>query len=299
MWSTSCGQVESQYKDAFIQGRYVYDVTVSASLYDDNDRNVTIQPLDPSAMPMVIVGKPSRPHEPNRLKATLESLPVVGPMLMPSPSPPPIFEAGALVACPRSLRLRLLAHNGTIPITRRLTSSVVVSLVDTDAAPGTAPGTASPRYEGLELRVAGIMLEGALADDVDVEEEIEVEVQEEEEVPGLVPESEFPIEEIISILSSLAVAAAGSEFVRKYVKPQEYAMQKAKEAESKKAQLEKNRADQALRAILATPVEEVEIEAAKLAIDEAHEANVMNSLIEKTFEHLQLAVIVQLMGPHI
>jgi len=107
-----------------------------------------------------------------------------------------------------------------------------------------------------------------------------------------------PIEVYIAILSSLAVAAAGSEFVRKYVKPEEYAMQKAKEAEAKNAQLEKNRADQALRAILATPVEEVEIEAAKLAIDEAHEANVMNSLIEKTFEHLQLAVKVQLMDPH-
>ena len=57
-------------------------------------------------------------------------------------------------------------------------------------------------------------------------------------------------------------------------------------------------ADAAVRALIATPCDEVDIEGAKLTIDEAHEANVMRSLIEKAFEHVQQAVDVQLMEPH-
>ena len=76
------------------------------------------------------------------------------------------------------------------------------------------------------------------------------------------------------------------------------AKQKAKEGEKKAAQLEKNAADAAVRALIATPCDEVDIEGAKLTIDEAHEANVMRSLIEKAFEHVQQAVDVQLMEPH-
>ena len=86
--------------------------------------------------------------------------------------------------------------------------------------------------------------------------------------------------------------------MRKHVKPEEYAKQKAKEGDKKTAQLAKNSADTAVRALVATPVDKVDIEAAKLAIDEAHDANVMRSLIEKAFEHVQKACEVQLMAPH-
>ena len=73
----------------------------------------------------------------------------------------------------------------------------------------------------------------------------------------------------------------------------------AKEGQKKEAQLMKNSADAAVRAIITTPVTDVDIEEAKLAIDEAHDANVMQSLIEKAFEHVQTAVQVQLMDPHV
>ena len=103
---------------------------------------------------------------------------------------------------------------------------------------------------------------------------------------------------VISTLAAVSMAAASSEFGRKHVKPEEYAKQKAKEGEKKQALAEKNAADTAVRELAATPVEKVDIEAAKLVLDEAHDANVMRSLVEKAFEHVQRAVEVQLIEPH-
>ena len=347
----------------------VYHVHVSSSLLDNSDRNVTVVPMSAGA-PTIIVGRDKQPAPSNRL---LSAIPILGPLLSPLPPPPrDAVESGENVACPRPLRLRLLAHNGTVPIQRVLTSSIVVSVVHASAAAaaeqertdagGGGMGPVEPD-DGLDVRIDGLMLEGAHGDDTPVEEEIEVEIMEEEEVEGVTAEFELPIAEIISALAALSMAAASSEFVRKHVKvreppphpqppsqsksltgeqqapsedrpslrplcyypriprlrasppsclllprailclfafaqPEEYAKQKAKEGEKKAAQLEKNAADAAVRALIATPCDEVDIEGAKLTIDEAHEANVMRSLIEKAFEHVQQAVDVQLMEPH-
>ena len=115
--------------------------------------------------------------------------------------------------------------------------------------------------------------------------------QEEEEV-----EFSIPLEEIVSLVAAVATAAASSEFVRKHVKPEQYAQMKAKEAQKKEALAERNGADAAVRALLGTPVDKVDIEAGKGVINDAEDAKVMPSLVQKALEHVQKAINVQMMG---
>ena len=273
----------------------VYDIAVSVSLFDRRDRNVSITPVHAGAA-RVIVGDDKPPPAATGLAA----LPGIGALLAPTSSVQPMVKSGSFTttACPRPLRLRLLAHDGIVPVTRVLTRSAIVTRVADGRGNGGGAGGERGGGEGLELSIDAVMLEGAAADDAAVEEEIEVEINEEEEVEDVMPDFKIPWEEIISLLAAVSTAAASSEFVRMHVKPEEYAKQKAKEGDKKTAQLAKNSADTAVRALVATPLDKVDIEAAKLTIDEAHDANVMRSLIEKSFEHVQKAVEVQLMAPH-
>ena len=106
----------------------------------------------------------------------------------------------------------------------------------------------------------------------------------------------MPLEEITSVLAAVATAAASSEFVRKHVKPETYAKQKAREGDKKAAADARSGADMKVKAILGTPVEELKIEEAKQSINEAELSGVLPSLIDKAVEHTQEAIEKQMMG---
>lgn len=62
----------------------------------------------------------------------------------------------------------------------------------------------------------------------------------------------------------------------------------------KAAQLGNRKAEQQVRALLATPLLDLDIEKAKDTIEEAEEANVMPSLIDKAVEHTEEAAEAQM-----
>ena len=82
--------------------------------------------------------------------------------------------------------------------------------------------------------------------------------------------------------------------VRSQINPEAYAAGKAREGARKSAQLGRNTAEQAVRALLATPLMEVNVEEAKTVIEEAEEANVLPTLIDKAVEHVQDAAEAQM-----
>ena len=102
----------------------------------------------------------------------------------------------------------------------------------------------------------------------------------------------------IELIQALATAAAASELVRMQVKPEQHAAAKAVESAKVQQLNERSKAEARLKAIVETPAPQVDIEEAKIAIDDAEEARVLPSLIHKAVEQLQKAVEVQLMLPH-
>jgi len=80
------------------------------------------------------------------------------------------------------------------------------------------------------------------------------------------------------------------------VKPEAYAKQKAREGDKKAAADARSGADMLVKKLLATTLDEVDIEEAKKIIDDAEDAGVLPSLIDKAVEHTQAAVEMQLMG---
>lgn len=82
--------------------------------------------------------------------------------------------------------------------------------------------------------------------------------------------------------------------MRSQVKPEEFKRQKASEGARKAAQLGNRKAEQQVRALLATPLLDLDIEKAKDTIEEAEEANVMPSLIDKAVEHTEEAAEAQM-----
>ena len=106
------------------------------------------------------------------------------------------------------------------------------------------------------------------------------------------------LENLASLIGLLATVAASSDFVREHVRPAEFAQGKAREAAKKQAQLGRHGADAAIRRLLATPVDQVDVAAALEAIEAAEEQDVLGSLIDKAALHTQHAAQMQvLQGP--
>ena len=263
----------------------------------------------------------------------LEQIQPLVKMFSPKPVPAWKSDANATSACPRPLRLRLLPlgcdHKGCNGTHDHPTSQSVgltyldgqeraESLARARVLTGTSgynnawahnrseeaidimlAAASRPSLEQLDIGIDAIELEGRYADNShpeydDVEFSFEYE-EEEEEAEEEEKEFEIPLEEITSLLAALATAAAGSEFVRKHVKPDEYAKMKAREGNKKDAQLARGGAEAAVTAIMKTPLEKINIEEAKKVIDEAEDASVLASMIDKLALRVQEAVELQLM----
>ena len=72
--------------------------------------------------------------------------------------------------------------------------------------------------------------------------------------------------------------------------PKGYAAAKAKESYKKEKQLAASGADMAIRKLLATPVEKVDVAHAMLVIEEAEAQGVLASLIDKAAMHTERAI---------
>jgi hypothetical protein len=107
---------------------------------------------------------------------------------------------------------------------------------------------------------------------------------------------EFPIEEVAALAATTATIAASSDFVRKHVKPAEYTAGLAREAGKKAAKglvPEPKPEELVILRLLQTPLLELEIEAAMVAIEAAEDAMVDGNLIDQAVEHTQQAVEAQ------
>ena len=100
--------------------------------------------------------------------------------------------------------------------------------------------------------------------------------------------------EIAALAAAASTAAASSGFVRKHVKPEEYAKDVAKEGARKEQQLGRNKAEGEIRALIERPLAELDVAEAKKAIEAAEEAGVLPSLIDKAVERTQDAAELQI-----
>ena len=270
-----------------VEVRRAYDVTVSLSLLDETERNISITPLSDDA-PFMSEGKP-RKFRPVTLadKAgvvvdKIFTLPVIK-NFKPSPPPPAWLSdpSSATAACLQPLRLRILPFNNTHD--HPITQSVAISLQETN---------------GLGVSLDAIALEGRPATE-EWEEGAweEFEFEDEEEAAEVEHEQAgFPIEEVTAVLAAIATAAASSDFVRAQIKPEEYAKQRAREAAKKEALKSRNGAENEVKALIGTPLDRVDIAEAKRIIEEAEDGKVLPSLIDKAVVHVQDAIELQMMG---
>ena len=98
------------------------------------------------------------------------------------------------------------------------------------------------------------------------------------------------MEDIASILTLCLTMAASSEFVRSHVDPEGFALAKAKESHKKKVQLASSGAELAIRKVLSTPLDKLDIDHAINTIEEAERQNVQAILIDKAAEHTEKAI---------
>ena len=300
------------------------------------DRNVTIVPLESGLpIIMLGATRKPHPHYqtvPERF-LHLEPIMKIKKMLQPKELPAWQNNANLTSACPRPLRLRMLPWgcdhkgcNGTHHHPE--TQSVGITFLDGSeraASLATARELASHhgKYHGeawsnktieaidimieasaeevqLDVGLDAIEIEGRYSDSSHPEyehSEFSFEYEdEEEEAEEEAAEFTIPIEEITSILAAVATAAASSEFVRKHVKPEEYAKGKAREGGKKDAQLARGGAEAAIKALMTTPLDKIDIEEAKKAIDDAEDADVLPSMIDKLVERVQEAIELQMMS---
>ena len=99
-----------------------------------------------------------------------------------------------------------------------------------------------------------------------------------------------PLEELATLLTTVLTMASSSAFVRSHVDPEGYAKAKAKEAYKKEKQLESAGVEIAVKKILTTPPEELDIARAMETIEKAEQENVLSSLIDKAAERVERAI---------
>lgn len=296
----------------------------------DGGRNVSLTPLD--ADEPAEAGRGGRTFgrrkgplrgKKKRKEGDLEFLPIdldIGDPLTPVPiyaqSAEPLWPPSRAV-CPLPLRFgvrkvprSLGALVGTV-VEPVLIQQVRIALL--------AVGGASVGIEAVELT-------GSVVEELEEGEALELEFDEGEEVVKEEEAAEeeashaagggggeeaaeegegFDVAEFASVMGMVATAASSSDFVRKHVKPDEYAAGLAKEAgkAAKKGGPQPSRQEKTLRKILATPLLQVDVQEAMVTIEAAEDdvlavteetlAESLNGLIDQVVQHVQKAVEAQ------